>query len=216
MNIRFFQRHGVSSGTAVTVGALDAISGLIVQVLVLLVLLLFTEASLDLNFSIGASHSAQIGLALLVIVSAIIAPVAAVPRWRGLVSRWIRQLVGEAQQAISGLRSFRRLGLLFGGNLAAEILFTAALGAFLRAVGSPVGVGELLVINLGTRLLAGILPIPGGIGVTEGGLIFGLMHAGVAEPTAFAATIMHRISTFYLPPVWGYFAMRWLRRTSRL
>ncbi|MCL2393396.1 MAG: flippase-like domain-containing protein [Acidimicrobiaceae bacterium] len=216
VNIRFFQRHGVPPGAAVAVGALDGVSGLIVQVILLLLLLLFTQASLELNLSTGTRDSAHIGVAVLAIIAALVGPVAAVPRWRRAVAGWMKRLVGEARQAVRGLRSFRRLALLFGGNLAAELLFTASLGAFLRAVGSPVGVGELLLINIGVRLLAGILPIPGGVGVTEGGLIFGLMHAGVPEQTAFAATIMYRLATFYLPPIWGYFAMRWLRRTNHL
>jgi hypothetical protein len=35
---------------------------------------------------------------------------------------------------------------------------------------------------------------------------------GVDESTAFAIALTHRICTNYLPPVWGYFSMRWLVR----
>ena len=59
-------------------------------------------------------------------------------------------------------------------------------------------------------MLAGLLPVPGGVGVVEGGLIYGLVRAGVPEEVAFAAVVLYRIASFYLPPVWGYFAMRWL------
>jgi hypothetical protein len=27
---------------------------------------------------------------------------------------------------------------------------------------------------------------------------------------------LYRLSTFYLPPIWGYFALRWLKRDSYL
>ena len=33
---------------------------------------------------------------------------------------------------------------------------------------------------------------------------------------ALAAVLLYRISTFYLPPVWGFFAMRWLQRNRFL
>ena len=80
--------------------------------------------------------------------------------------------------------------MLFGGNLASGVLFAFALGAFARALGTPVGLGELLVINISVGLLAGIIPIPGGVGVVEGGLAFGLVNAGMAEEAALAAVLL--------------------------
>ena len=45
----------------------------------------------------------------------------------------------------------------------------------------------------------------------EAAISYGLVAAGVAEPTAVAAAIMYRLVTFYLPPLWGVVAMRQLR-----
>jgi len=65
-------------------------------------------------------------------------------------------------------------------------------------------------------LLATFVPVPGGIGVTEFGLTVGLTAAGMTEEAALAAVVLYRVSTFYLPPVWGFFAMRWLQRNAHL
>ena len=54
--------------------------------------------------------------------------------------------------------------------------------------------------------------MPGGIGVTEFGLTVGLTAAGMTEEAALAAVVLYRVSTFYLPPVWGWFSLRWLGR----
>jgi uncharacterized membrane protein YbhN (UPF0104 family) len=54
--------------------------------------------------------------------------------------------------------------------------------------------------------------VPGGIGVAEAGLTAGLVAVGVPEATALAAALIHRLLTYYLPPVWGYFSLRWLGR----
>jgi uncharacterized membrane protein YbhN (UPF0104 family) len=35
---------------------------------------------------------------------------------------------------------------------------------------------------------------------------------GVPESTAFAVAITHRLCTYYLPPIWGYLSLQWLRR----
>lgn len=61
-------------------------------------------------------------------------------------------------------------------------------------------------------LLSGLLPVPGGIGVAEAGLTAGLTAVGVPQTAALAATLVHRMCTYYLPPVWGWFALRWLGR----
>ncbi len=217
INVRFFQRHGIQPGTAVAVGALDGFSGFIVQTIILVVLLLFTSASLDLELdSSTTSHAWRILIVVVVISLVVVAVVAAVSAWRRFILRWVARLAKEAREALRGLHSPRRIGLLFGGNLATEILFAVALGVFTRAVGYPISLGDLLFINISVSLLAGLLPIPGGIGVAEGALVFGLVRAGMPEEAAFAATIMYRLSNFYLPPIWGYFALRWLQRTNHL
>ena len=217
VNIRFFQRHGVPPGTAVAAGALDGFGGFVVQWAILLGLLLFTPVSLDLDLSADVVGSAARILGLVVILAVVaLAVVLGVARWRRFVLGWVRHLAVEAFAAIRGLRSPRRIGLLVGGNLATEVLFALALGTFTRALGYPIGLGELLLVNIGVALLSGLLPVPGGIGVAEGGLTFGLMQAGMPDEIAFGAVLMYRLSTFYLPPIWGYFSLRWLERNNHL
>ena len=62
--------------------------------------------------------------------------------------------------------------------------------------------------------LSGLIPVPGGIGAAEATLSAGLIAMGVDESTAFALAITQRLCTFYLPPIWGYFALRWLSRNG--
>ena len=217
INIRFFQRHGLATGSALAVGALDGVSGFVVQVFLLVGILVLTPASLELQLD-GAAPTGLLRLVAVVVVVGLLAlgVLLVVPSWRRRAFGWVRQLAAEALVAARGLRSPRRVGMLFGGNLASEVLFAAALGAFAAALGYPVSLTELILINVSVSLLAGVLPIPGGIGVVEGGLTFGLVRAGVPEETAFAAVIMYRLATFYLPPIWGFFALRWLERNKHL
>ncbi len=216
VNIRFFQRHGVAPAPALTAGALDGFAGFVVQAILLVVLVVLTPASLDLSLESAASGAGSLLLVAIVIAAAAFGVVAAVGRWRRFVVGWIRRLGKEAFAAVRGLRSPRRLGLLIGGSLATELIFALALGTFARALGYSVGLDELLLINISVGLLAGLMPVPGGVGVAEGGLTFGLVQAGVPESVAFAAVLMYRLATFYLPPTWGYVALRWLERNEHL
>ena len=66
------------------------------------------------------------------------------------------------------------------------------------------------------RMLGGLAPVPGGMGVMEGAIITGLMSAGVPQEQAVPTTFTYRLITSYLPPVWGYPAIFWLRKHEYL
>jgi uncharacterized membrane protein YbhN (UPF0104 family) len=218
VNIRFFQRQGLSAAVAVTSGAIDSFAGTIVQAVLLGLLLLFSESSLSVNLSApdADSDSARLLWIILGAVVVTVLVVVCVGRLRrAIVERWQRWWP-QVRSALGALRASNKLILLFGGNLATELLFAIALGLFVRGIGFHVSLTQLLVINISVSLLASFIPVPGGIGVTEFGLTAGLTAAGVPEEAALAAVILYRISTFYLPPTWGFFAMRWLQQNRYL
>ena len=73
-----------------------------------------------------------------------------------------------------------------------------------------------MLVRSSVSLLASFIPVPGGVGVTEFGLTLGLTSAGMPEEAALAAVLLYRLASFYLPPVWGFFALRWLQRNRYL
>jgi len=99
---------------------------------------------------------------------------------------------------------------LIGGNLASEILFATTLAIVTRAFGYELPLSTFILINTIVSLFSSLIPVPGGIGVTEAGLTMGLTAAGVPEDTAFAIALSHRFITFYLPPIWGVMSYKWL------
>lgn len=217
VNVRYFQRHGLASGTALAVSALDSLFWFIVQGGILLSILLFTSASLELHLDASVpSGLSGLVVTIIGIGVAIIVVIALIPKLRRLVFTWVADRAREALAAARGLRSARRLGQLLGANLAAEVTLAMGLGAFAYALGYPVGIVDLLLIHTSVSLLAGFLPIPGGIGLVESGLTFGLVRAGLPEDTAFAVALLYRMSSFYLPPIWGFFGLRWLERNDHL
>jgi uncharacterized protein (TIRG00374 family) len=73
-----------------------------------------------------------------------------------------------------------------------------------------------MAINVMTSFFAGLMPVPGGIGVSEAALTAGLVAAGVPQGAALSAVLVYRIVTYYLPPAWGFFTLRWLRNHEYL
>ena len=72
INIRFFQRHGLATGSALAVGALDGVSGFIVQVVLLVGILVLTPASLELDLD-GAAPTGLVRLVAVVVLVGLLA-----------------------------------------------------------------------------------------------------------------------------------------------
>jgi uncharacterized protein (TIRG00374 family) len=105
-----------------------------------------------------------------------------------------------------------RLLKLVLANLGSQIVYALVLGTAVRALSADASLADLLFVNTAVTLFSGLVPVPGGIGVAEAGLTAGLVAVGIPEQTALAAALIHRLQTYYLPPVWGFGAMRWLGR----
>ena len=70
--------------------------------------------------------------------------------------------------------------------------------------------GVNLVFGIGT-IIGGAVPVPGGLGVWKR-LIAGLTSAGIPQHQAVAAVFIQRLFTAYLPPIWGWATLAWMRR----
>jgi uncharacterized protein (TIRG00374 family) len=136
----------------------------------------------------------------------------AVPRYRQL----LRAQASSAATALRVLRSPPKVAMIFAGNLGAQLLEAVILGLCLRAFGHQATMAELLLVNTIADLFAGFMPVPGGMGVAEAAYTAGLVALGVPSAPAMSTAIAFRTVTYYLPPVWGAIAMRWLRQHSYL
>ena len=209
---RFFQRLGLSIPEALSVSALDSLAGFVVQAILLIGIPLLGLGTLGLRSEIDLGDHVTVVVIVGLIVAVLVSVTLAVRRLRALVLPPLRELA----RALAVLRSPGKLGLLFGGNLVAQLFFAIAIGTSLAAFGESASITDLLLVNTAVSLVVGLLPVPGGIGVTEAGLITGLVTIGVPEEVAASAAIVSRISTFYLPPLWGVFAYRSLQRNGYL
>jgi uncharacterized protein (TIRG00374 family) len=217
MDVRFMQKQGFAAGTALAIGAIESFAGFIVEVVLLGGLLILTPQTLHFNLSAPPLSKWRTILLILVGIAMVFGLVAILmPKRRNQAITWLRSLLKQGREALTGLRSLRRLLLLFGGSLGAILSYSGALGVSAAALGTHVSFSDLIVIFITVSLLAGLLPIPGGIGVVESGVTFGLIAAGMPEEQAFAAAILYRLGTFYIPPIWGYPAFRWLERSDLL
>jgi uncharacterized membrane protein YbhN (UPF0104 family) len=172
------------------------------------------------------SGSAPVGLTLvpaafgaLVIIAALslsrlrgVTGVAAPESSRAIVRRakWLGHSVAAGVRGALGLLRSREPGLL--GALAWWGFDIAVLWAAFHAFGHvpPVGV---IVMAYFVGTLANTLPLPGGIGGVDGGMIGAFLAFGVDPGTAVLAVLTYRAIAFWLPTLPGGIAYFQLRRT---
>ncbi|MGI9584979.1 MAG: flippase-like domain-containing protein [Acidimicrobiia bacterium] len=211
MNTLFLRKFGVSPTIAVTQGALDGLAGFFVEVGILLLALIASDVSLDLDTSDINWPVLLLIVVVLIAISVVI--VFRVKRIHDVVIPAIR----DAWHLLWGILKDpkRTLGLL-GSNLASRAILAMTLWLILIAIGTPLPYVTALVATVATNLLAGLVPIPGGIGVAEAALTSFLMFFGIPAEAAFAAAVVFRLATFYIPAGEGFFAMRWLEANGHL
>jgi glycosyltransferase 2 family protein len=218
--VRFFQQQGYDASVAVSSGAIMTTVSWTAKGLLFVVALPFAWGSIHLEATPeSGNHAALVWIILAVVVAAglVIGAALAVPRLRRLAAAKIRpkarDIWGHLRQVA---RSPRKLVLLVGGSFAQQLLVAMALSVSLRAFDDHLNLPVLLVVITLAATVGGASPTPGGMGVVEAGLILGLTAAGVPEADATAAVFIQRLFTSYLPPIWGWFTLVWMRKREYL
>jgi uncharacterized membrane protein YbhN (UPF0104 family) len=218
--VRFFQRQGYDSTVALSSGAIMATSSWIAIAVLFLASLPFAWGNIHIEAtpeSGGNSKLVWIILAVVVVVAVAAGLLLAVPRLRRLAADKLRPKVrdiwGNLKQVAS---SPHKLALLVGGSFGSELLVAMTLSVSLRAFGDHLNLPTLYVVIFLAGIIGGISPSPGGMGVVEAGMILGLTAAGVSESDAIAAVFIQRLFTSYLPPIWGWITLVWMRRREYL
>jgi uncharacterized membrane protein YbhN (UPF0104 family) len=218
--VRFFQLQGYSISVALSSGAIVTTSSWIAIAVLFFVSLPFAWGAIHIDVSPesgGHAHLVWIILAVVVAVAVVAGVVLAVPRARRLAAE---KMLPQVRSVWANLRqvaaSPSKLMLLVGGSIAQRLLIAMALSVSLRAFGDHLRLPVLIVVITLAAFIGGVAPSPGGMGVVEAGMILGLTAAGVSEADATAAVFIQRLFTSYLPPIWGWFTLMWMRKREIL
>jgi uncharacterized protein (TIRG00374 family) len=218
--VRFFQQQGYDASVALSSGAIMTTSSWIATGVLFLVSLPFAWGSIHVEAtpeSGGDSKLVWIILAVVVAAGLLIGLALAVPRLRRLAASKLRPKVRDIWANFRQVASSpRKLVLLVGGSFAQELVVAMALSVSLRAFDDHLRLPTLIVVIFLAGFIGGISPSPGGMGVVEAGMILGLTAAGVSEADATAAVFIQRLFTSYLPPIWGWITLVWMRKREYL
>ena len=215
-NARYFQKFGISPVTSAASGAITGLLGFIAQIILIFLTVVVGAGGLDLSeLETDGTVLRLVAMAVVIGVAAIVI-VALVRPWRHWVAEKIRGPVRQTREAFQTLKNPRLAVKAFGAAFATEVLYGAGFALCVLSMGGSISLGEAVFINVAVSLFAGLMPIPGGIGVSEAGLTAGLAAVGVPTEIAVGAVIVWRLVSYYLPPTWGYVSLRWLTKHDYL
>jgi glycosyltransferase 2 family protein len=214
VRVRFFQRQGYDAAAAVSSGAIASTASWTVKTVLFLAAIPFAAGTFHAPSTSGGQQTAVwIILAVILATGIAAALIALVPRLRRLAGRTVRPHLLNIWANIKTIAAEpRKIAYVLSGSTLAQLLIVLALGASLHAVGQRASIATLITVNTLAAVIGGAVPVPGGLGVVEAGLIAGLASAGVPEEQAVAAVLIQRFFTAYLPPVWGWATLAWMRR----
>jgi uncharacterized membrane protein YbhN (UPF0104 family) len=181
VRVRIFQRNGHDAAVALSSGAIASTASWAAKFLLFLVSIGFAAGSFHVPATSGG-HQTVIWIVIGVVVAAGLATVAItlVPQlrrlararvWPHLVSIWVNIKTIATEP--------RKIVYILAGSILAQLFVAVALGASLHAVGQQASIATLLVVITLASIIGGAVPVPGGMGVLEAGLIGGLTSIGV-------------------------------------
>ena len=137
----------------------------------------------------------------------------------GRLARWTRQFANAPAATSAGVRDALEHLRSRDPALLGAVLFwsfqIAVLWAAFHAFGDAPPVAVLTQAFF-VGMLGNLLPMPGGVGGVEGGMIGALVAFGVDGGLAVVAVLVYRAFTFWLPLLPGVVAYFRLRRTVEL
>jgi len=224
--VRFFQQQGYNATLAVSSGVLISTASWITKGALFLVAIPIAISQFDFasqpTTTGGGSGASTARLVWIIVIAVaviglLLGLVFAIPRWRRLAAAKLRPKASEVWGHLKVLATHpRNLVEIFGGEVAAQVLVAMALGAALHAFGQHLSLASLIIVLTLGSMIGGISPVPGGMGVVEAGMILALTAAGIPQSDAVAAVFVQRLFTAYLPPIWGWFCLVWMRKREYL
>lgn len=212
VNVRYLQKQGLDSATAIGGVGIAVLVGGIMQI------------ALTAVFVVWAGSKARVvklpsssTILLVLVVATAIGLVLVVRPARRLIRTVVVPEVDKAVHELrEALRDPARLSLSFLGSLLLNLGYIAALFASVRAFGYPVAIAVAGAVYLVGGTVAPAAPTPGGVGAVEAALIAGLTATGVPTEQAVPAVLVYRIATFWLPVLPGWLAFTLLTRRDAI
>jgi undecaprenyl-diphosphatase len=210
LNVRFLQKSGVEPTAGVAAVGVNALAGVLVHLVLLVIFLVWAGRSTASAFKLPSSSKL---LVILGVAAAVIGIVIATRQGRRFAAR---KLLPPLRSSVASLRRVARspvrLGMLLGGSALVTLAYVAGLVASVQAFGGGGSIAQIGAVYMVSAAAAAASPTPGGVGAIEALLTAGLTAIGISPGTAVSAVVIYRLATYWLPVAPGWLSWRLLQR----
>jgi undecaprenyl-diphosphatase len=213
-NVRYFQKQGIPAAAAVSAVGLNTLAGLVIHISALAVTGLVAGASGTSRLPLPSPTVTAVVVGSLIAASGLLM---ALPLGRKVLTKNLLPAVRGAASSVAAIaKTPSKLTALLTGSAGVTVGYTVAMLASLAAFGAGMAPAQAALVYLAGAAVATAAPTPGGIGATEAALVAGYTAAGVEASVAFAAVLLFRLVTFWLPILPGWWALVVLQRRDQL
>jgi undecaprenyl-diphosphatase len=213
-NVRYLQKQNLPLPMAASAIGLNTVAGTIIHIALLAVAALAAGRTGEFELPAPDARITAIVVAGLILLSGF---VMVLPAGRKLVTRFLLPALEAAVRAVAAIaRTPAKLAALFAGSAIVTTSYTIAMVASLHAFGADLPIATAALVYLVGSAVSTAAPTPGGLGATEAALVAGYTAVGLAGSTAFAAVLLFRLVTFWLPILPGWLALMTLQRRGDL
>jgi len=214
IRVQFLRANGLETDTALGSVGVTVLSRVAAQVAMLYLAVRLSGS----DGSIGVTRDIDPALALLAVLGVVATfPIAALPASRRAIGRSVTPAI---RAWASGFRALTtaptRLAQLIVGSVFVPLASVGAMVAADRTFGGTLDPPSIALVVLAVLLVAAFVPMPGGAGIAEAGIVGGLMLLGEQAAVAVPAVFAFRFATFWLPVAAGWASTRWLRGHAQL
>lgn len=208
VNLQYLRRTGHSNAQSTAIMSAVLVLQAIATVGLIVGIGLFTGSN-AFSGMIPTNMLVMIGSIAVIAVSAAMA----FPPTRRLLRAKVMPVVAAyARQLADLLTRPRQLAIGLAGALVQTASFGLAFWFSLLAFGWHANLFETTFVFLLANTLGSAVPTPGGLGAVEAALIAAFGAAGVPSAVAISATLVYRVTSYWMRIPMGALAMRWLDR----
>jgi uncharacterized protein (TIRG00374 family) len=213
-NVRYLQKQNITLPMAVSAIGLNTLAGTVIHISLLVVTAAAAGSSSEISLPTPDARTTAIVVAGLIILSGLFM---VLPIGRKLLTKYLVPAVRAAASSIAAIaKTPSKLAALFVGSAIVTVSYTVAMIASLNAFGADLPIASAALVYLVGAAVSTAAPTPGGLGATEAALVAGYTAVGIAGSTAFAAVLLFRLVTFWLPILPGWLALVTLQRRGDL
>jgi uncharacterized membrane protein YbhN (UPF0104 family) len=212
--VRFLQKQGVDTASAVAAGAvLSTVAATLGSIALFGIAVVLSPTTIQMG-NIPTSSVVQALVLILLVLAIVGALIWFLPKLHKLV---VPQLKSAMTTIGSAFRSPRRVLEMLVGSVVNSMLYGFVLLACVEAFGASINFWTLLAVNIFVGTIASLVPIPGG-GTAVGavGITGALTAAGVPTEVAVAAVLANQLVGSFIPALPGFFATKDLQNHDYL